>query len=172
MIAVELILERLARGRSRLPLDAELQREDPSEEGETIEVRLSGELTVDDMDQRILVHGSFEARQMVHCDRCAREFELVTTPEIEVMILKNPTRGEDPQDEGGDAWVIHQRSGVVSLDEPLLEAVILADPQKILCRDDCKGLCPRCGCDLNVSSCDCVIEELDPRWSALKELKE
>ncbi len=171
MIAVELNLERLARGRSRLPLRATLSREDPTTDADPVVVVLSGELQVDDMDQRILVHGSFHARQTVCCDRCAREFELATDPEIEVMILRNPSRtGEDP--EGGDAWIIHQRSGIVSLDEPLLEAVVLADPQKILCRQDCKGLCPRCGCDLNVSRCECVIEEIDPRWSALGRLKE
>ena len=170
-MSVELYLERLALGRSFLPVEAELLREDPSIEGETIPVVLSGELTVDDMDQRVLVHGSFIARQEVHCDRCARGFELVTAPGIEVMILKNPSRGGDSED-SSDAWVIHQRSGIVLLDEPMLEAIVLADPQKILCQEDCKGLCPRCGTDWNVNSCECVLEEADSRWAALKKLKE
>jgi uncharacterized protein len=42
---------------------------------------------------------------------------------------------------------------------------------KPLCREDCRGLCPRCGSDLNVSECGCVVEEVDPRWRALQLLK-
>jgi len=52
------------------------------------------------------------------------------------------------------------------------EQFYLALPMKPLCREDCKGLCPRCGEDLNVKGCGCVIETADPRWEALKTLKQ
>jgi len=125
---------------------------------------------VDAMDQRIVVHGEFAAIHTVACDRCARVFQIATEPELDVMILRNPTRGDDPEDRD-DAWVIQQQGGVVDLDDSLLEAVVLAEPQKVLCREKCKGLCPRCGVDWNERECDCPTEELDSRWAALEALK-
>jgi uncharacterized protein len=53
----------------------------------------------------------------------------------------------------------------------LREQVLLAVPLKVICRQDCKGLCPQCGKNLNTESCSCA-EPTDERWSALKELRE
>ena len=167
---VELNLERLELGRSTLELDDELVRDDPDYEDGKLRATVQGELVVDAMDQRIVVHGEFASTHTVECDRCAKAFTLETEPDVEVMILRNPTRGDVPEDQD-DAWVIHQQGGVVDLDESLLEAVVLEEPQKILCREDCAGLCPRCGIDRNESECDCVTEELDSRWAALEKLK-
>jgi uncharacterized protein len=169
--AVELNLDRLERGRSVLSFDTELACE--SSEGAEMgaKVAVVGELAVDDMDQRILVHGSFQSRQSAECDRCNREFELEIPAELELMILRNPSRGDELED-AEDAWIIHQQRGVVPLDGALLEAVNLAEPQKLLCREDCKGLCPSCGVDWNETSCECTHDEVDSRWAALEKLKE
>ena len=48
----------------------------------------------------------------------------------------------------------------------------MALPMKPLCKPDCKGLCPSCGKDLNLGACGCTHETIDPRWEALKALKE
>ena len=42
---------------------------------------------------------------------------------------------------------------------------------KDLCKEDCKGLCPKCGCDLNEKECSCTTKEIDPRWAVLKNFK-
>jgi len=52
------------------------------------------------------------------------------------------------------------------------EQILLALPSRRLCREECKGLCPTCGADLNAGRCDCEQREVDPRWSALAELKD
>jgi uncharacterized protein len=52
------------------------------------------------------------------------------------------------------------------------DAMAEAMPMSILCRDDCAGLCARCGTDLNAGACDCADDEVDPRWAALGELRE
>ena len=57
------------------------------------------------------------------------------------------------------------------LEDALREQVLLALPLKTICRDDCKGLCPHCGKNLNETQCSCVDEVEDPRWSALKEIR-
>ena len=56
--------------------------------------------------------------------------------------------------------------------EPLArESLILDLPLAPLCRDDCRGLCPTCGADLNQGACDCPVETVDPRWAALDVLR-
>jgi uncharacterized protein len=50
------------------------------------------------------------------------------------------------------------------------ESLLLALPMKVLCSEDCKGLCPHCGANLNEESCDCVAETIDPRWAELRKL--
>jgi uncharacterized protein len=58
----------------------------------------------------------------------------------------------------------------VDMDELVGEQLLLALPSRILCSEDCKGLCPECGNDRNLKDCNCGSEEVDPRWGALKEL--
>ena len=62
--------------------------------------------------------------------------------------------------------------GSIDVDEIVKEQILLAVPARTLCREDCKGICPECGTDLNTGQCDCAAEEVDPRWAALKSLKE
>ena len=63
----------------------------------------------------------------------------------------------------------YQKSGLV-LEDVLREQVLLSLPAKTLCRQDCKGLCPRCGRNLNSETCTCDAAPVDPRWSALSDL--
>jgi uncharacterized protein len=64
----------------------------------------------------------------------------------------------------------YQGEGLV-LEDVLREQVLLALPARSLCRTDCKGLCPRCGRNLNSESCTCDTAPADPRWSALSDLR-
>jgi uncharacterized protein len=63
----------------------------------------------------------------------------------------------------------YQESGLM-LEDVLREQVLLSLPARTLCREDCKGLCPRCGQDLNSETCSCDSAPVDPRWSALSDL--
>lgn len=58
----------------------------------------------------------------------------------------------------------------IEIGEPLREELLLSLPTRLLCRDDCKGLCPKCGKDLNSGECGCTASEPDPRWAVLKKL--
>jgi uncharacterized protein len=64
----------------------------------------------------------------------------------------------------------YQEGGLV-LEDVLREQVLLSLPARALCRQDCKGLCPRCGRNLNAETCDCEETPSDPRWSALADLR-
>lgn len=63
----------------------------------------------------------------------------------------------------------YEKSGLL-LEDVLREQVLLSLPARTLCREDCKGLCPRCGHDLNTEQCTCDLASADPRWSALSGL--
>ncbi|MGC2636647.1 MAG: DUF177 domain-containing protein [Acidobacteriaceae bacterium] len=64
----------------------------------------------------------------------------------------------------------YQEEGLV-LEDVLREQVLLSLPARTLCRQDCKGLCPRCGRNLNTEPCTCEDQPSDPRWSALSDLR-
>jgi uncharacterized protein len=59
----------------------------------------------------------------------------------------------------------------LDLGDVLREQLVLALPYKVVCREDCKGLCPHCGKDLNAGPCDCKPQTAEPRWDALKNFK-
>src|SRR5688500_6135020 len=59
----------------------------------------------------------------------------------------------------------------IDVDEIVKEQILLAVPVRTLCREDCRGICPECGTDLNARQCNCADEEVDPRWAALQSFK-
>ena len=79
----------------------------------------------------------------------------------------------DESAEEGDDGVrrIPEDAGELDLKEAIREEVILSQTLLVLCDPDCKGLCPQCGVNLNEESCECSVEEADPRWDALRALK-
>jgi uncharacterized protein len=75
--------------------------------------------------------------------------------------------GEDD----GEIRVLPANEVELDLGEPIREELVLAAPTYTLCDPECKGLCPHCGADLNETTCDCGAAEPDPRWDALRALK-
>ena len=70
-----------------------------------------------------------------------------------------------------DTEIGYYQDGGLVLEDVLREQVLLSLPAKTLCRQDCKGLCPRCGRNLNAEVCICEGAPSDPRWSALADLR-
>ncbi len=99
------------------------------------------------------------------CDRCLTSFErsFSLTP---THTLVRELNGEDTGE-----YVICP-DGFLDLDELVLNDVVLESPMVVFCREDCKGLCTKCGADLNQGDCSCSNEEIDPRLMALKQLLE
>ena len=61
--------------------------------------------------------------------------------------------------------------GIIDLKEVVREQLLLNLPEQVYCRDDCRGLCPKCGANRNLIDCRCDDDEVDPRWAALKSLR-
>jgi len=98
------------------------------------------------------------------CRRCLAPVDVAVTVPVGLMFTDDPS-ADDPS-----AWVIAPDATVLDLSEPVREELILSAPTYVLCRDDCRGLCPGCGEDLNVGSCVCRPSP-DPRWGPLAALR-
>lgn len=161
---MRLDLDRTPAGRSEHPVAGEFVLEFEAES--PITVAVGGDLVLDNLEGRCVVRGELAGASAVACDRCLQDYELEFGVPVELIILRDA--GEETDD--SDTLVIHQRSGEVDLTDALREAAILALPQSRCCREDCRGLCARCGANLNETQCDCADDEVDPRWDNLPDL--
>ena len=98
------------------------------------------------------------------CDRCAGEFHRKVEFPIDVCLVT-----ELHNEENEDEWVFPLEGDSADLDDIVRTVFVLNLDSKLLCKDDCKGLCCRCGKNLNDGPCTCE-KEIDPRWAALKQL--
>ena len=108
--------------------------------------------------------GLVSARALCLCDRCGREFERDFSLPLELPLAEDLQDAEDP-----DVYPIEDDG--VDLDEIVSTAFILDLDTKFLCRPDCRGLCDRCGKNLNDGPCGCTAET-DPRLAVLGQLLE
>ncbi|NWG28057.1 MAG: DUF177 domain-containing protein [Ignavibacteriaceae bacterium] len=104
------------------------------------------------------------------CDRCAKEFQSVIKSSYKLVYLFRIS-SEIEETENEDVVYIHPDTDKIELDKDIRDYAILAVPMKKLCSENCKGLCPKCGKNLNDGPCDCVEEIIDPRWEPLQKLK-
>ena len=122
---------------------------------------------------RFYWHGRIEGNVALECSRCLAPYEF---QEDEVFSLVLYPRAGAPSDEvelaSKDLDVLYFSDPVVPLAPIAEERVQMALPMKPLCKTDCLGLCPMCGMDRNLTACACAPDTIDPRWEALKALKE
>ena len=102
-------------------------------------------------------------RMVTVCDRCLKEEEKDAQMRFSHILV------QQLQEEDNDA-LIPAEGGMLDLDELVVSDVILELPIKTLCREDCKGLCPVCGKNLNEGSCHCQTKTVDPRLVVLQQL--
>ena len=100
------------------------------------------------------------------CDRCAAEFDRFIDFPIDVVLVT-----ELSNEENEDEWVFPLEGDSADLVDIVRSVFVLNLDSKLLCKDDCKGLCHRCGKNLNDGPCGCQ-KELDPRFAALRQLLE
>lgn len=123
--------------------------------------------------QEVRVRGRIKARAEVDCDRCLKAVTLPIETEFDVTYVPASSYHESHTVELQDADLIQSvyRDEVIDVDELVREQVLLALPIRALCSEECHGLCPVCGSDKNTKDCGCETATVDPRWSALAQLK-
>ena len=114
----------------------------------------------------LVMTGSIKTTIHGTCDRCASDFDRDINFPIDVVLVT-----ELANEENEDEWVFPLEGDSADLEDIVRTVFVSHRDSKLLCKDDCKGLCCRCGRYLNVCPCNCQ-KELDPRFAALKQLLE
>ncbi|MGH9321108.1 MAG: YceD family protein [Vicinamibacteria bacterium] len=141
-------------------------------------------------DDRIYrLRGTMACRIELACVRCLEPVEMNVEEDLDLLYLPQsqnvapelaesrssespdddeplPDRGLDPE----ELAVSFYRDGRIDVSQMIVEQIVLALPMKLLCREDCRGLCPECGVNRNQTSCECEPDDTDPRWAKLKTL--
>lgn len=135
------------------------------------DINFSGDCTLIGRIYRLGEGFSLDARlvysYMEKCSRCMKEFENTIETGIKVEIVESLS--EDTLDDE-IAEVLIDKEKNIDMTEAIKQAIYLSLPMKPLCKEDCNGLCPKCGKDLNIGDCDCDREDCDPRFEKLKSL--
>lgn len=118
---------------------------------------------------QILATGLLSAPLVHMCRRCLDRVDRLLQLPIDLLWAAPDALSDDP---GGDAElrVLEPGANEIDLGEAIREELMLAAPRYVVCREDCRGFCPRCGTNRNEEPCECVTDEPDPRWDALRTL--
>lgn len=132
--------------------------------GEPYFGNIKTKIQLNKLHDQIITYVSSEINASFECDRCTAKFERLIQSNYEMIYLMN----EEPVDTDDiHITYISRNTDILDFDNDVREFAILAIPMKKLCKEDCKGLCPRCGANLNYEQCSCPKEEIDPRWEKL-----
>lgn len=104
------------------------------------------------------------------CARCLDEVRGVFEEDFERTVVTKGSVSDEQLDESVDEYAVLNENGELDVDEEVAETIVLGFPKKILCDDDCPGLCPKCGKRKKDGDCGCVTKEIDPRLAILKNL--
>ena len=118
--------------------------------------------------QDLFFSGEVKSHVMGRCARCTESFEFELHTPLDFVLVPRDGRWSDEELEAQD--VDSYAGEEVDLSPIVRERVLLSLPTLPLCREGCRGLCPRCGVNLNTSPCDCVSEPGDPRLAVLRHL--
>ena len=110
---------------------------------------------------------SAELSYSSECARCLAPVDGVFSLDFERTVVSEGTLSDEQLEEHFDEYAILDGT-MLDIDEPLTEEILLGFPSKILCSEDCPGLCPKCGKPKREGSCGCPEKEIDPRWAVLK----
>jgi uncharacterized protein len=137
-----------------------------SEDNETLwlddNIEVQGEVV---NNGRVLaVTGTIFGTAKGNCNRCLKEF----VKPVEVSFAENYRQADDHVCMEGDD--VFFQGDEIDITDLVRETLLLSEPLKMLCSEECKGLCPKCGADLNTHPCSCERDVIDPRLAALQQL--
>ncbi len=153
-------------------LDASVPPDDPMFMG--LEFEFDGPLRIEVQASQagtgeIVVRGRMSARLERECRRCLKDVTDRLNHDVTMVFADEDDLGSE---DNGDVRPFDADAAELDVTEAVREEIVLAIDPFIVCEPECKGLCPTCGANLNQESCACVRDETDPRWEALRALKE
>lgn len=125
------------------------------------------ELTIENREnKRLLIRGEASLCVEIPCSRCLKEVptDLRIPVDKELIIEASAVRGEEPEDTG------YLDGQSLDTDRLIYGEILMNWPAKVLCREDCRGICKVCGADLNDGECGCQRTEPDPRMASIQNI--
>jgi uncharacterized protein len=162
-------------GNSAVPFDFSLAPDEIDLENEPVklksDVKVAGEMRKGIVQTD--VKGKISAPVLLECTRCLQEIERNLEFPFEAAFVgaEYYTAAKEAELKDTDLDVSMLEDETIDLTELAREQILLNLPEQVFCREDCKGLCEKCGANRNLINCNCEEKELDPRWAALKNLK-
>lgn len=136
--------------------------------GFTLKEPLRIDLEASEVGEGVLVRGEFEATIAAECRRCLEEVPVKLHDTVDMLF--EPLSDSEEEDLAGEVYPLPPRGDVLDVSEALREQILLRIPDYVLCSEDCRGLCPQCGVDLNRANCDCAPAAEPSPWEALKKV--
>lgn len=133
---------------------------------------VQAELHIGRSGRGVLITGSFRGGVPLVCSRCVEPFHLRVEDRFDLYCetgAKGPPE-EEHELTDDELDVTYLEEGRINTDHLLRENILLSLPVQPLCHEDCRGLCPRCGANLNQGACNCTETRVDPRLQALRKL--
>ena len=107
---------------------------------------------------------------VAECARCLDEVRGNFEEDFERTVVTKGSVSDEQLDESVDEYAVLNENGELDVDEEVVETVLLSFPKKILCDEECLGLCPKCGKRKKEGDGGSETKEIDPRWAVLKKL--
>ena len=124
---------------------------------------------VDKSQHQIVINCNLTISAHLYCDRCSIDYNKDLISEFILLYLYD---NNDFDEEKNNVHILSPNDDKINLTEDVLDYANLSIPMKKLCSKDCKGLCTRCGINLNENKCSCKENEVDPVWRPLLNLKD
>ena len=128
--------------------------------------------TVQKAESQIVVNGSAKTTALATCVRCLDQFPVPVEEEFRAVVLMVPPAEVDRDTDDDEFYLVSEQEPVWDMADAVRQVILLGVPENPLCREDCAGLCPRCGRNLNREQCVCREDAKASPFATLAELLE
>jgi uncharacterized protein len=149
---------------ARLPAEGGIWEDTDLRWAEDVQIKLRVSLAG---TGEVVARGKVQGTLRQECRRCLTEVDTDFAQDLTMVFVAD---GADADGESG-AYAFESTGLELELGDAVREEVVLAVNPYVVCDPDCRGLCPKCGANLNEGPCGCTDDETDPRWAALRDLK-
>jgi uncharacterized protein len=124
-------------------------------------------------NSKVKLEGRITARAQVECDRCLKLIDVPVDTDfpVEYVTTEEYVASDVAELAEEDMQLSVFDGEVIDIDELVNEQLLLAVPTRVVCEESCKGFCPVCGANRNAADCSCEVNDTDPRWAGLKDLR-
>ena len=156
---------------ARLSVEADPEKIEIDYEGVVRLISARLDLNIQNSGEEFFCQGEANASIRLTCARCLKEFDRELDNSINFIVCSKQWHDDCRGEEDNEEYVFFKGSDLqADVSELMRQAVIMSISLKPLCSEDCKGLCPSCGINLNEKSCQCEKGKVDTRWEALKKI--